>query len=48
LYPQFEFSASGAGGIHKGLAEPGQTLILPLLVAKEFHDFTFVANGAVN
>jgi hypothetical protein len=48
VYPQIEFEPPGAGSVEKGLAEPGQTLILPLLVAKEFHYFTFVANGAVN
>ena len=48
VYPQMEFEAPGTGGIEKGLAEPGQTLILPLLVAKEFHYFTFVANAGVN
>jgi hypothetical protein len=47
LYPQIEFEAPGTRSIEKGLAEPGQTLSLPLLVAKEFHYFTFVANGAV-
>src|SRR6266571_797860 len=34
--------------VRKGLAEPGQTVILPLLVLKEFKYVTFVANGAVN
>jgi hypothetical protein len=48
FYPQIEFEAPGTGSIRKGLADPGQTLILPLLVAREFHDFTFVANAAVN
>ncbi len=46
VYPQVEFATPGGGGVEKGLAEPGQTLILPLLVTKEFHYFTFVANGA--
>lgn len=48
FYPQIEFEAPGTGSIQKGLADPGQTFVLPLLVAKEFHSFTFVANGAVN
>ena len=47
LYPQLEFAASGGRGVQKGLAEQGQTLILPLLMAREFHEFTFVFNGAV-
>jgi hypothetical protein len=46
FYPQLEFAAPGSRGVEKGLAEPGQTLILPLLVAKIFHDFILVANGA--
>jgi hypothetical protein len=46
LYPQVEFALPG-GAVEKGLAEPGQTLILPLCVAKEFHYFTFIANGGV-
>jgi len=46
VYPQIEFALHG-GAVEKGLAEPGQTLILPLLVAKEFHYFTLVANGGV-
>ena len=48
VYPQIEFAAPGMGSVRKGLAEPGQTLILPLLVLKEFKYVTFVANGAVN
>jgi hypothetical protein len=48
FYPQIEFEAPGTNSIEKGLAEPGQTLTLPMLVAKEFHYFTLVANGAVN
>ena len=46
FYPQFEFA--GSGSVEKGFAEPGQTLILPLLVSREFRYLTFVANGAVN
>jgi hypothetical protein len=48
LYPQIEFEAPGTGSIQKGLAERGQTLVLPLLVAREFHYFTLVANDAVS
>jgi hypothetical protein len=47
VYPQVEFEAPGTDSVQKGLADRGQTLVLPLLVAKEFHYFTFVANGAV-
>jgi hypothetical protein len=47
VYPQVEFAAPGGRGVEKGLAETGQTVILPLLVAREFHDFTFVFNGAI-
>jgi len=48
MYPQVEFEAPGTDSVQKGLAEHGQTLILPLLVAREFHDFTLVANGAIS
>jgi hypothetical protein len=47
VYPQVEFGTPGTRAVQKGLADPGQTLILPLLVAKEFKYFTMVANGAV-
>lgn len=47
VYPQIEFEAPGSRAIEKGLAEPGQTLILPLLLGKEFHYFTFVANVGI-
>jgi hypothetical protein len=47
FYPQVEFAAPGTDGVEKGLAEAGQTVILPLLVSKQFHDFSFVFNGAV-
>jgi hypothetical protein len=47
FYPQLEFETPGTDSIQKGLAEPGQTLFLPLLLAKEFHYFTFVGNGGV-
>ena len=45
FYPQVEFAADGGQGTSKNLEENGQTLILPLLVAREFHQFTFVFNG---
>jgi len=47
LYPQIEFAVPGAHPVEKGLAEPGQTLILPLLVQREFKYLTFVANGTI-
>ena len=47
FYPQIEFAAPRSSGVQKGLAEPGGTLILPVLVSKQFHYFTFVANGGV-
>ena len=47
LYPQIEFALPGTNAVEKGLAEPGQTLILPLLVQKEFKYLTFVANGII-
>jgi len=43
VYPQLEFAP--AHGAEKGLSEAGQTTVLPLLVAREFHAFTFVFNG---
>jgi hypothetical protein len=47
VYPQVEFGTPGTRAVEKRLAEPGQTLILPLLVAREFKHVTMVANGAV-
>jgi len=47
LYPQIEFAVPGTNAVEKGLAEPGQTLILPLLVQREFKYLTFVANGTI-
>jgi hypothetical protein len=47
LYPQIEFAIPGSNAVEKELAEPGQTLILPLLVQKEFKYLTFVANGII-
>jgi hypothetical protein len=47
FYPQIEFALPGAAAAEKNLANPGQTLLLPLLVRKEFKYVTIVANGAV-
>jgi len=47
VYPQLEFQTPGADSVQKGLADPGQTLVLPLLVAKQFHYFTFDGNGGL-
>jgi hypothetical protein len=47
VYPQVEFAAPAGGGVEKGLAERGQTVILPVLIAREFHEFTFVFNGSL-
>jgi hypothetical protein len=47
VYPQVEFGTPGTRAVEKGLAEPGQTLILPLLVERTFKYFTMVVNGAV-
>jgi len=47
FYPQVEFAAPGGRGVRKGLAAVGQTIVLPLLVAREFHQFTFVFNGGL-
>lgn len=47
VYPQVEFAASGGRGVEEGLAEQGQTVVLPLLVARELHELTFVFNAAV-
>ena len=48
FYPQIEFAVPGTDAVEKDLVNAGQTLILPLLVQKEFKYLTFVANGAVN
>jgi hypothetical protein len=48
FYPQLEFEAPGTGSVRKGLADPGQTLVLPLLVSRDLHYFTLVANGSVS
>lgn len=47
LYPQIEFAVPGSNAVEKKLTEPGQTLILPVLVQKEFKYLTFVANGII-
>ena len=47
VYPQVEFASPGGRGVEKGAAEKGATIILPLLVSREFHDFTVAVNGAV-
>src|SRR5206468_4933601 len=48
VYPQIQFVIAGTDAVKKGLAEEGQTLILPLLVQKEFKYLTTVANGALH
>jgi hypothetical protein len=45
-YPQIEFSTGGS--VDKNIAEPGQTLIFPLLVSHESKYVTMVANAGVN
>jgi len=46
VYPQMEFSTGTS--VEKGVAEPGQTLVLPLLVAKESRFATLVANAGLS
>jgi len=46
VYPQIAFST--AGSVDKSIAEPGQTLILPLLVSHESKYVTMVANAGIN
>jgi hypothetical protein len=48
VYPQLEFAAPGSRAVEKGLAEKGQTVILPLLIARQFHEFTLVLNGTLD
>jgi hypothetical protein len=43
VYPQIEFSTRGS--VEKGVAESGQTLILPFLVSHESKYVTIVGNG---
>jgi hypothetical protein len=47
FYPQIEFGL-GSSSVEKGFAEPGQTLIFPLLVSKELKYATLVVNAAVH
>jgi hypothetical protein len=46
VYPQIAFSTGGS--VDKGVAEPGQTLMLPLLVSRESKYVTMVANASIN
>lgn len=46
VYPQLELSLPA--GADKGLAERGQTLLLPLLLSKQLTHATFVFNGAID
>jgi len=46
VYPQLEFGAP-THGADEGLSDHGQTIVLPLLLLHEFHEFTFVFNGAL-
>jgi hypothetical protein len=46
LYPQIEFSTGGS--VDKGIAERGQTLILPLLVSHESKYITMVGNAGIH
>jgi len=48
FYPQIEFAVPGTAAVEKNLVNRGQTLILPLLVRKEFKYFTFVGNAGVH
>jgi hypothetical protein len=47
VYPQIESAMPRSNGVEKGLAEPGQTLIFPLLLEKEFHLLILVGNIGV-
>lgn len=47
FYPQIEF-ATGPGAVENGLADRGQTLVIPLLVSKELRYLTLVVNAALN
>src|SRR5207247_1277871 len=48
LYPQVQFVIPGTGTAEKDLAEPGQTVSVPVLLSQELKYFTLVANGEVN
>jgi hypothetical protein len=45
VYPQFEVAPSTS--VSKSLADPGQTLLVPLLVSKELRYMTLVANAGI-
>ncbi len=47
FYPQIEF-ATAPGAVENGLADRGQTLVIPLLVSKELRYLTLVVNAALN
>lgn len=47
FYPQIEF-ACGPGAVDHGLADRGQTLVMPLLVSKELRYLMLVVNAALN
>lgn len=46
VYPQVEF-APGGGAVEKGLADTGATVIVPVLVAREFHACSVVFNAGL-
>jgi hypothetical protein len=48
FYPQIEFGIPGTEAAKKNLVNAGETLILPMLMRKEFKYLTVAANGAVN
>jgi hypothetical protein len=45
VYPQLEFAPHGS--VEKGLADSGQTLVLPFLAMKELTYATFVLNAGI-
>jgi hypothetical protein len=47
VYPQLAFSV-GSHAVETGVAPPGQTLIVPVLVSKEFKYMTMVFNAAID
>ncbi len=48
FYPQIEFAVPGTSAAAKNLANPGETLLLPLLFRQEFRYFTLVASAGLN
>lgn len=48
IYPQVEFSLPGSQAVEKGLAEAGQTIILPVLASKQFKYATLVLNAGLH